>query len=173
MPCDLYRIRLIHSHTRKVLPGERIWSAVQLAHGARVRFLRLCNREGHDVYLQPFAGDHNAGYILVDLDRAEVDIIDTMRANGHRPCVVIETSPGHLQAWVRVSVTPLEPAVATAIGRQLARAYGGDRASIDWRHLGHQSETHTRTSIQRLRSVDKTPPRPDRVRGCTARSKVR
>src|SRR5260370_998980 len=59
-----------------------------------------------------------------------------MRANGHEPCVVLQTSPGHLQAWVHVSEAPLEPAVATMIGRQLARAYGGDLASSDWRHLG-------------------------------------
>ena len=49
---------------------------------------------------------------------------------------MLQTSPGNLQAWIRVSTTPLEPGVATAIGRQLARTYGGDSASADWRHLG-------------------------------------
>ncbi|MBI3282279.1 MAG: hypothetical protein HYZ57_20875 [Acidobacteria bacterium] len=32
--------------------------------------------------------------------------------------------------------TALEPAVATAAGKLLALAYGGDCASTDWRHLG-------------------------------------
>jgi len=59
-----------------------------------------------------------------------------MRRNGHAPCVVLESSPSHWQAWVRVSALPLEPALATAVGGQLARIYGGDPASIDWRHLG-------------------------------------
>jgi hypothetical protein len=59
-----------------------------------------------------------------------------MRAHGHDPCVVVQTSPGHLQAWVRLSTVPIEPAVATAVGKLLARAYGGDPASVDWRHLG-------------------------------------
>lgn len=59
-----------------------------------------------------------------------------MRANGHQPCVVLQTSPGNLQAWLRVSPTPLEPALATASGKQLAHTYGGDLASTDWRHLG-------------------------------------
>jgi hypothetical protein len=59
-----------------------------------------------------------------------------MSAQGHEPCVVLQTSPGHLQAWVHVSSTPLPPDIATAIGQQLARTYGGDRASTDWRHLG-------------------------------------
>jgi hypothetical protein len=48
----------------------------------------------------------------------------------------VQTSPGHLQAWLCVSTSPLEPAVATAAGKWLAQAYGGDPASTDWRHLG-------------------------------------
>jgi hypothetical protein len=86
--------------------------------------------------VQPYAGDRNAGYVLVDLDQAAPAVVETMRAHGHDPCVVVQTSPGHLQAWVHLSACPLEPAVATAAGRHLARAYGGDPASTDWRHLG-------------------------------------
>jgi RepB DNA-primase N-terminal domain/RepB DNA-primase C-terminal helical domain len=136
MPHELYLIRLIHHGTGRPFPGERLWTADQLTNLATIRFLRVRNREGCDVYIQPYAGDRNAGYILVDLDRAQPTVVATMRANGHEPCVVLQTSPGHLQAWVHVSPTPLEPVLATAIGRQLARLYGGDRASTDWRHLG-------------------------------------
>ncbi len=89
MPCDYYQIRLIHGCNRTPFPGDQVWSAVQLSRGGTVRFLRLRNREGYDVFIQPFDGDRNAGYILVDLDRAEDNIIDTMRANGHEPCVVL------------------------------------------------------------------------------------
>jgi hypothetical protein len=101
-----------------------------------LRFLRARNREGCDVYIHPYAGNQNAGYILVDLDRADPVVVDRMRANGHDPCVVVQTSPGHLQAWIRLSPSPLEPVVATAAGRYLAHLYGGDGASTDWRHLG-------------------------------------
>jgi hypothetical protein len=136
MPHDLYLVRLIHYPTRRPFPGERLWTADQLTNSAIIRFLRARNREGCDVYIQPYAEDRNAGYILVDLDHAESAVIAIMRANGDDPCVVLQSSPGHLQAWVHVSPTPLEPAVATAIGQQLSRLYGGDRASTDWRHLG-------------------------------------
>ena len=136
MPHDLYLIRLIHHLTKRPFPGERLWTADQLFHLATIRFLRARNREGCDIYVHPYAQDHNAGYILVDLDRAEPAVIAAMGAHGHEPCVVLQTSPGHLQAWVHVSFTPLPPAIATAIGKQLARTYGGDRASTDWRHLG-------------------------------------
>ncbi|RPI99792.1 MAG: hypothetical protein EHM39_05900 [Chloroflexi bacterium] len=136
MPNDLYLVRLIHHRTRQAFPGERLWTAEQLATAATVRFLRVRNREGCDIYVQPYAGNHNAGYLLVDLDHARPATIATMRAHGHDPCVVLQTSPAHLQAWIRLSTSPLEPLVASAAGKLLAAAYGGDPASTDWRHLG-------------------------------------
>jgi hypothetical protein len=136
MPCELYFVRLIHNATKRPFPGERLWTATQLASLATIRFLRVRNREGCDVYIHPYAQDQNAGYILIDLDEADPAALSAMRANGHEPCVVLQTSPGHCQAWVHVSSTPLEPALATAVGRHLAHLYGGDRASTDWRHLG-------------------------------------
>jgi RepB DNA-primase from phage plasmid len=137
MPHELYLIRLIHHTTREPFPGERLWTAPQLRYAPAVRFLRMRNREGCDIYIQPYAAqDRNAGYILVDLDRTNPAVIENMRANGHDPCVVLQTSPSHLQAWIHLSTSALEPAVATAAGKQLARLYGGDLASTDWRHLG-------------------------------------
>ena len=136
MPHSLFLVRLIHEAARRPFPGERLWTATQLLTPATVRFLRIRNREGCGVYIWPYAEDQNAGYILVDLDRAAPYVLETMRANGHEPCVVLQTSPGHLQAWTHISALPLEPAVATAIGKHLARLYGGDSASTDWRHLG-------------------------------------
>jgi len=136
MPHELYLVRLIHQPTQRPFPGERLWTAQQLLHLATIRFLRARNCEGCDIYVQPYSQDHNAGYILVDLDRAAPTVLAAMSAQGHEPCVVLQTSPGHLQAWVHVSHTPLEPALASALGRHLARTYGGDPASTDWRHLG-------------------------------------
>jgi hypothetical protein len=136
MPNELYLIRLIHHQTHRPFPGERLWTATQLLHPATIGFLRIRNGEGCDVYIQPYAENQNAGYILVDLDHADPMVVEVMRANGHDPCVVLQTSPGHLQAWVRLSTAPLEPVLATATGRHLARLYGGDGASTDWRHLG-------------------------------------
>ena len=103
MPNDFYFIRLIHRATRRPCPGERLWDAGQLARGCVLRFLRARNLQGFDVYFWPYAEHGNAGYILLDLDHAAPDVIPRMRANGHEPCVLLETSPGHLQVWIRVS----------------------------------------------------------------------
>ena len=136
MPNKFYWIRLIHSVERKPAPAKRLWTAEQLVRDRVVRSLRADNRLGFNVYLWPYAERRNAGYIFLDLDHACPDVLQDMRIHGHEPCVALETSPGHLQAWVHVSTKPLEPTVATTLGRFLAERYGGDRASTDWRHLG-------------------------------------
>jgi hypothetical protein len=136
MPQELYLVRLIHQASRRAFPGERLWTASQLTQESTVRFLRLRNREGCDVYIQPYAEDCNSGYILLDLDQREPTVVDQMRTHGHEPCVVLQTSPEHLQAWIRVSSIPLENALASAIAKQLARVHGGDLASAEGRHLG-------------------------------------
>ena len=154
MPHDLYLVRLIHSQTRRAFPGERLWTAAQLTHPATVRFLRVRNREGCDVYIHPFAENRNPGYILVDLDCTDPAVVETMRAVGHEPCVVLQTSPGNLQAWVHVSATPIEAAVASQIGKQLAHLYGGDLGSTDWRHLGRLAGFTNRKPQRRNRRGD-------------------
>lgn len=136
MPSDLYLLRVIHYRTRKAYPIEPLWSPLQLAHSGMLRYLRRRNREGFDVYIRPYAGSQNAGYILLDLDDTAPDTLARMCAQGHEPCVVLQTSPGHLQTWVRVSEAPLEPVLASQVGKELARAYSGDLASTDWCHLG-------------------------------------
>jgi hypothetical protein len=62
MPHDLFLIRLIHHATRRAFPGERLWTATQLVNPATIRFLRIRNREGCDIYIWPYAQDQNAGY---------------------------------------------------------------------------------------------------------------
>ncbi len=138
MPNDLYLVRLIHQTTRRAFPGERLWTATQLVREPTIRFLRMRNREGcdSDIYIQPYSGSGNPGYILLDLDHGGPAALNLMRTHGLTPGVVLQTSPGHLQAWIRVSANPLEPAIAGAIAKQLARLYGADLASADWRHLG-------------------------------------
>src|SRR5438477_2353451 len=98
MPCRLYEVRLIHSGSRKPYPGVRQWTRSQLSDPATVGFLRIRNREGYDVYFRPYAGNHNAGYILLDLDDPVPGILTRLRAQGHEPCVVVRPGPGDCRA---------------------------------------------------------------------------
>jgi RepB DNA-primase from phage plasmid len=126
---EFYLIRLIHSVTHTPAPGRRLWIARDLVCASVVRILRERNSLSFNVYLWPYAEGRNAGDIFLDLHQARQPVIADMRTHGHEPWVVLETSPGHLPAWVRVSTSPLEPALATILGRLLAERYGGDRAS--------------------------------------------
>src|SRR5260370_5931519 len=149
MPYDPYLVRLIHHASRTAFPGERLWTAAQLGQESTVLFLRIRNREGCDIYVQPYADNQNAGYILLDLDHTDAATLARMRVNGHQPCVVLQTSPGHLQAWIQVSAVCLEPTMATAIARPLAHSYRGDLASADWRHLGRLAGFTNRKPLRR------------------------
>jgi hypothetical protein len=136
LPHPIYLVRLIHQPTRRAFPCERLWTASELTSMRVIAFLRMRKRDGCNIYLQPYAHNRNPGYILLDLDRADPTVVQTMQAQGHEPCLVLQTSPGHLQAWLHLSHSPLEPSLATAVARQLARTHGGDLASAHWRHLG-------------------------------------
>ena len=150
MPATAYLVRLIHVRTRRPFPHVRLWTASQLLDESVLRFLRARNREGFEVYFRPHAGDQNAGYILIDLDDSAPSVMAAMRADGHEPCVVAETSPGHFQAWIRVCARTLSPALATQIARRLAQLYHGDRASADWRHVGRLAGFTNRKPQRRL-----------------------
>jgi hypothetical protein len=95
------------------------------------RLLRIPNREDYDVYLRPYSGDRNAGYILLDLDQPTPGVLARLQTQGHEPSVVVETSPGRWQAWIRISSEPLLPALATRIARRLAQLYAADPASVN------------------------------------------
>ena len=93
-------------------------------------WLRRENLNRGHIYVCP-AGAH--GLSLVDDLKA--DAIARMKAEGFEPAVVIETSPGNLQAWLKHGVT-LDEAASTRAAKLLAERYGGDLGSADWRHFG-------------------------------------
>src|SRR5215470_11710877 len=132
MPHDLYLVRLIHHATRTAFPGERLWTATQLSQESTVRFLRIRNREGCDVYVQPYADNRNAGYILLDLDHMDaVTALDRMHVNGHQPCVALQTksrpSPNLDPSQYRVLGTGRGHRDRQAVGSPLRRRLGQRR----------------------------------------------
>jgi hypothetical protein len=149
LPGCRFEVRLIHSITRRPYPGVRRWTASQLLQPATVGFLRIRNREDYDVYFRPYSGDRNSGYILLDLDQPTPGVLARLQTQGHEPSVVVETSPGRWQAWIRISSEPLFPALATRIARRLAQLYAADPASADWRHVGRLAGFTNRKSQRR------------------------
>ena len=109
----------------------RTWSKSETLES--MAWLKRENAKGADVYVRP-AGETNAGLVLVDdLNRGQ---LARMKAAGLTPASVTETSPDNFQAWVRVHEKRLEPKLATEVATMLAKEYGGDPNSADWRHFG-------------------------------------
>jgi len=108
---------------------RREWTPAQVE--ASVGWFRGMNANGRDIYIRPTGS--SGLYLIDDVPAATVE---RMRAEGYTPAAVVETSPGNLQAWVRVSDTPLSKEEGTAVARDLAERYDGDLSSANWRHMG-------------------------------------
>jgi hypothetical protein len=104
------------------------WSAKALP--SALRWLRRENARGAHIFIRP-AGLHQLSLI----DDLTADAIEDMKHAGFEPSIVVETSPGNFQAWLwhgRI----LEQQPSTYVARELARRFGGDPSSADWRHFG-------------------------------------
>jgi hypothetical protein len=88
------------------------------------------NGAGRNIYVRP-AGEHR----LTLVDDLTADAVATMKKSGFQPAVVVETSPGNYQAWVKHAEV-LPKALGTAAARTLAEKFGGDTGAADWRHFG-------------------------------------
>jgi hypothetical protein len=96
-----------------------------------VAWLKRMNAQGNDIYVRP-AGEH--GLVLVD--DLQPAAIDRLKGQGFDPAIVTETSPGNLQAWLKVSGEPLAAAHRTVLARGFAQDFGGDLNSADGGHYG-------------------------------------
>jgi hypothetical protein len=94
-------------------------------------WLRRENALGADIYIRPKG---SRGLVL--LDDLKPEAVNRMKQEGYGPALVVETSASNYQAWVRVSPDPIPKQEATRAAQSLARTYGGDPASADWRHFG-------------------------------------
>ena len=69
------------------------------------------------------------------VDDLSAQALSVMRSTGFAPAVVVETSPGNFQAWLK-HTERLDREASTAAARALADRFGGDRGAADWRHFG-------------------------------------
>src|SRR5712692_3451244 len=106
----------------------RVWDSETIVKS--VPWLRHQNREGRNIYIRP-KGEHDLSMV----DDLTKDAVSTMKQAGFSPAVVVETSPGNYQAWLK-HPERLSKEVSTATARALAKKFGGDRGAADWRHFG-------------------------------------
>lgn len=95
-----------------------------------VPWMKLQNLQGRSIYVRPH-GEHDLSMV----DDLKPDSLNRMFTSGFKPALVIETSPGNFQAWLKHSRV-LCRETSTAAARALAEQFGGDRGAADWRHFG-------------------------------------
>jgi hypothetical protein len=128
MGAQLFDIGLFDPNAGEAAMLPREWDLDTLLRS--VPWLRLKNAEGRHIYIRP-AGEHSLSLI----DDVSIQVVERLKSEGFAPAVVLETSPGNLQAWLRHGQI-LPKHLSTVAARLLASRYGGDLASADWRHYG-------------------------------------
>src|SRR5713226_9013717 len=123
-----FEIGLFDPHAAQGAMLQRLWNLDTLLRS--VSWLRLKNAEGRNIYIRP-AGEHSLSLI----DDASIQVVERLKSEGFAPAVVLETSPGNFQVWLRHGQI-LPKNLSTLAARLLASRYGGDLASADWRHYG-------------------------------------
>lgn len=126
MPHPSYEVGLLDMANERMY--LRHWDRATLERS--IGYLKQQNRQGRHIYIRPH-GPHPYT-LLDDLDAAK---LASLRKAGFDPAVVVETSPGNFQAWLKHDRT-LPPELSTKVSQHLARSFGADPGSADWRHLG-------------------------------------
>lgn len=130
MGCPTFELGVKCSKTGKMLAKvDQVWSASQIL--ATLGRLRRQNAQGAHVYVRP-AG--STGLLLID--DLTIGELSRLESDGLLPACVVETSPLNYQAWIRVGYQDVSADLATAMCQVLAKRYGGDPNSADWRHFG-------------------------------------
>lgn len=127
MGADLYEIGIFDRDRDVMIP--RVWTPDMIYKS--IGFLKRQNVDGRDIFIRPSG---SVGLVFFDdLSRGALKQLD---ADGLKPGVIVQSSPDNFHGWLRVSASPIPEELATAVSKVLAKRYGGDQNSADWRHYG-------------------------------------
>ena len=127
MGCKLFEIGVLRMDGRMLLRSG--WSSDQI--DAALAWLRRENARGAQIFVRPH-GTHALSLV----DDLSADTIPRMTDAGFQPAAVIETSPGNFQVWLNHGRILFDRTFSTHAAKELARRFGGDPSSADWRHFG-------------------------------------
>jgi hypothetical protein len=125
MACESFEVGVLRPNGRMLL---REWTAEQI--DTAVGRLRRENARGAHIYIRPYGA-----HALSLVDDLSVDSVKRMKQSGFEPALVVETSPANFQAWLKHGRV-LDCPLSTQTAKELARRFGGDPSSADWRHFG-------------------------------------
>lgn len=133
MAAEVFEVGLFKpdAKEREAMMVPRVWDTGSLLRS--ISWLRHENRDGRNIYIRP-QGEHRLSLV----DDLTQNAIREMKAAGFAPALVVETSPGNFQAWLK-HAEKLDKETGTAAARALAQRFNGDTGAADWRHYGRLS----------------------------------
>jgi hypothetical protein len=126
MACDYFDIGILRPDGRMLLREK--WTLGQIEQA--IQRFKLENARGAHIFVRPH-GIHALSLI----DDLSVEAIVRMTDAGFEPTLVIETSPRNFQVWLNHGRT-LDRNMSSCAAKELAKRFGGDLSSADWRHFG-------------------------------------
>jgi hypothetical protein len=127
-----YDVRLIHRDSELNPPIIRARRDHELLQRSNVKWLRLKNAGGYNIFFRPISRE----FVLVD--DLDINGLEAMHGDGIRTAVEIKTSKANFQAWIRVADRSrrLDRETINHISRYLAYTYGSDMRSAKPEQLG-------------------------------------
>jgi hypothetical protein len=143
MGCKLFEIGVLYQDGRMLLRTG--WS-VERIDGA-LGWLSRENVRGAHIFVRPCGGG-----ALSLIDDLSASGIATIKQSGFEPALVVETSVHNFQAWLNHGRIIADHFVSTQAAKELARRFGGDPSSADWRHFGRLAGFTNQKAERRLES---------------------
>jgi hypothetical protein len=140
MACEYFDVGILRPEGRMLLREGWTLSRIEQA----IQRLRRENARGAHIFVRP----HNA-HALSLIDDLSVEAIARMTNAGFQPALVVETSPQNFQVWLDHGQT-LDHDISSRAAKELAKRFGGDLSSADWRHFGRLAGFTNRKSERLL-----------------------
>ena len=126
MGCEVFEIGLFQPSAKPAMI-PRVWDKDTL--NRSIGWLKHENLSGRNIYIRP-NGEHH----LTLVDDLTADAVTAMKLTGFQPTLVIETSPGNYQAWLR-HPERLSKELGTGspkVSRAVRRGYRSRRLAALW-----------------------------------------
>ena len=113
------------------------------------------NAKGYDIYVRPAhhiidGKEHGEPYVFIDdITPAKMK---QLKDAGLPLAITMESSPGNFQGWIRVGMKPIPAEELSAAAKIVAKHFGGDKGSADWRHYGRLAGFTNRKPTRRQKN---------------------
>lgn len=127
MGCELFELGVLHRDGLMLLRSG--WSAERI--DSALSWLRRENACGAHIFVRP-----DGAHALSLVDDLSAEAIARMTNAGFEPALAVETSVRNFQVWLNHGRILSDRTFSTLVAKELARRFGGDPSSADWRHFG-------------------------------------